>query len=278
MVLEMTAAQLAANYTADGMLACVDVLTPEEAGIYRERLLQFLGEHHGSEAYSMWTYGKSHLVLEWVSEIAHHPRILDQVEQILGPDILLWDSFVPAKPPRSDGHFGWHQDGTFWPIAPLDQTVTVWLALDEVSVENGGMRMLPGSRDLGQIEHEVTYDPKSMLRRGQRALHAIDDALAVEIVLRPGQASLHGHLTLHGSGANQSDRWRLAVGLVFASSNVSPVEGFEASAMLVRGHACGTGFHLESPPKSDLHPEALAQFAWAHDLGKARYADVAPGD
>ena len=272
----MTAAQLAEKYATDGMLAAVNLLSPEEAKAYRERLMQFIAAHHGSKAYSAWTYGKSHLVLEWVSEIARHPHVLDLVEQILGPDLLLWDSFVPAKPPHSDGHFGWHQDGTFWPIAPLDQTVTVWLALDDVSAANGGMRMLPGSRDLGQIVHEVTYDPKSMLRRGQRAIHAIDDARAVEIVLRPGQASLHGHLTLHGSGPNQSDRWRLAVGLVFAASSVSPVEGVEASAMPVRGNAGDTGFHLEVPPQSDLHPQALAQFAWAQDLGKARYADVAP--
>lgn len=271
----MTTSQLSSDYAADGMLAAVDLLSPDEAKVYRENLCQFVADHHDNEAYGAWIYGKSHLVLKWVADIARHPRVLDHVEQILGPNILLWDSFVPTKPPHSDGHFGWHQDGTFWPIAPLEETVAVWLALDDVSPKNGGMRMVPGSWRLGQLDHEVTYDPVSMLRRGQRVTDEIDENKVVDIVLKPGQASFHGHLTLHQSGPNQSDRRRLGVGLNYVSSAVSPTEGQKASALLVRVSAEASRLNLETPPKSDLHPDALAQFAWSQELGKKRYADVA---
>ncbi len=276
MVSNKPRSRLAIDYAADGMLAAVDLLSADEAGFYRDSLRQFVSSYQDREAYGTWTYGKSHLVLEWVAAIARHPRILDHVEQILGPDILVWDSFLPTKPPHSEGHFGWHQDGTFWPIAPLEQSLAVWLALDDVTTRNGGMRMIPGSWRLGQLGHETTYDPKSMLRRGQRVTSAIDEDKAVDIVLKPGQASFHGHLTLHGSGPNRTDRWRLGVGLNYVAATVSPTEGHKASAMLVRGKAGATSFDLETPPPSDLHPDALAQFAWSQELGKKRYADVTP--
>lgn len=270
----MTRSRFQTDYAVDGMVAAVDLLSPSEAKTYRERLCQFVSDHRDNPAYKAWVYGKSHLLLKWVADIARHPRVLDHVEQTLGPDFLLWDSFLPTKEPHTSGHFGWHQDGTFWPIAPLEDTVAIWLALDDVSPGNGGMRMIPGSFRLGQIDHETTYDPKSMLRRGQRVTDVIDEEEAVDIVLKPGQASFHGHLILHGSGPNTSDRPRLGVGMNFVASSVSPVEGFEASAMLVRGSEGTTRFRLETPPKSDLDADALAQFAWANELGKKRYADV----
>ena len=149
------------------------------------------------------------------------------------------------------------------------------LALNDVSPKNGGMRMVRGSWRLGQLEHEVTYRSDSMLRRGQQVTCALDESQTVDIVLKPGQASFHGAYTLHGSGPNKSDHWRLGVGMNFVAATVSPVQQHRASAMLVRGSAGSTRFELETPPQSDLHPDALAHFAWAQELAKTRYADVA---
>ncbi len=239
-----------------------------------KKLTEFINTHSNDPRYDEWTYGKSHLVLKWLNKLARSSSILDHVEAVLGKDILLWNSFIPAKPPHSSGHFGWHQDGTFGPISPLDQTVTVWLALSNVTPTNGGMRMLPGSWQLGQLEHETTYDPESMLRRGQKVLCHVDESRVIESSLRPGEASFHGPFTLHGSGPNNSDQWRLGIGLNFVSATVSPNEGFADTATLVRGKANNSGFILESTPIDDLHEEAIEHYKWCQNLGKKRYQDV----
>ena len=234
-------------FLQDGMVPSLSLLSPDKTKLYREEMVRFVAAYGEHPSYKDWTYFKSHIVLHWVAQIAAEPEVLDAVERVLGPDIQLWNSFLPIKPPKSGGHFGWHQDGTFWDIAPLEETVTVWLALDAVSLTNGGMRMIRGSHRRGQMMHEVTYDPNSMLRRGQRIDGDIDESAAEEVPLSAGQASLHNAMILHGSAANDSADWRYAVGLNYVSGNVKPINGYRDSAWVVRGKRQVLGFEDEQP-------------------------------
>ncbi len=83
------------------------------------------------------------------------PSLLDVVEQIIGPDIVLWASAIFCKPAATGLEVPWHQDGQYWPIRPR-ATVTVWMALDDVGVDNGCMRVIPGSHQLGEFSHELS--------------------------------------------------------------------------------------------------------------------------
>jgi hypothetical protein len=268
------AEDLRAAYERDGMIACLDILSGDEAEQARAVLERFIAGHGEDPRYGDWTYFKSHLVLKWLAELARHPVLLDQVEALIGPDILLWNAFIPAKPPRSQGHFGWHQDATYWPIEPINHVVTFWLALSEVTAENGGMRMIPASHRHGQLPHERTGDGTSMLRRGQRVTGEIDQIKAIETLLRPGQASVHHPLTLHGSGANTSGSWRLGVGFNFVAGDVVPKKGHCDSALLLRGSNEDSGFAPETPPDADLSPAALTGHRAARKRGASRYADT----
>ncbi len=262
------------RFDADGLISEVDLLTASQTNKYRQKLVSFIDRYSDTPTYKEWTYLKSHLLLRWIWELASTPAILDRVEQLLGPDILLWNSFIPTKPPHSKAHFGWHQDATYWPIEPVDQTVNLWLALDHVTPENGCMEMLPGSWQMGQLGHQQTMDPTSMLRRGQQVIEPLDETTARNIILKPGQGAFHGPFTLHRSGANGSDQWRLGVGLNYAAAAVSPKPGYQDSAMLMRGDPGNTRFELETPPLADLDPAAIEQFNHCTQIGQKRYDDV----
>lgn len=262
------------DFDRDGYLTAIDGVSPRKAAAYSQKCSGFVGKYSAHPSYAEWTYGKTEIILRWVAELAAEATLLDVIEELIGPDILLWNAFLPAKPPHSTANFGWHQDATYWPIAPLDQVVTAWIALSPVDQLCGGMQMLRGSHLLGPMTHEATYDKTSMLRRGQRVTAPIDDAQVVNIDLKPGQASIHHTLTLHRSGANESDEWRLGVGFTYVSSNVKPVAGHQDSAILLRGCADGTGFKLTEQPQSDLDQAALDNYARVQQLQSNRYADV----
>ena len=270
----MNPADLRRDFDSDGLLACVDVLSPERAVYYADKYVEFIERYREHPSYPEWTYGKTELLLSWVVELASEKALLDVVEAMLGPDILLWNAFLPAKAPRTHGLFGWHQDATYWPVAPTERIVSAWVALCVVNRSNGAMQMVRGSHRSGPVPHEKTFDAKSMLKRGQQAQVDADNPNIVGIDLAPGQASFHHTLTLHCSGPNESDDWRLGVGFNYAATHVSPLPGHSDSAMLLRGSSGNTGFVLEEPPDADLSPLALSRFADAALRQKARYADA----
>ena len=137
-------------------------------------------------------------------ECATHPDILDMVEQVLGPDLILWGSQVFSKPPGDGMAIPWHQDGQYWPIRPL-RNVTVWVAIDAATVANGCLRVVPGTHRAGLLPHDATDDPDLALNQG---LRDVDEARAYDVELEPGQVSLHDVMLIHGSNANRSGQRR----------------------------------------------------------------------
>ncbi len=163
----------AENYDADGFIMRARLIPEDRIGDFRDKMEEFVRRHGEDPRFGDWCYFKSNIILPWVVDLAIAPGVVGAVKSVLGPDILLWNSFLPIKPPKSEGHFAWHQDATYWHLTPVEEMVTVWLALSDVTPDNGCMRFLPGSHHQGQIAHEMTKGTKSMLRRGQRALARI---------------------------------------------------------------------------------------------------------
>jgi hypothetical protein len=138
-------------------------------------------------------------------ECARHPDILDPVEQILGPDLILWGSQVFSKPAAEGLAIPWHQDGQYWPVRPL-RTATVWIAIDRADVDNGCMRVVPGTHRQGLMDHTTSDDEGLALNQG--LAEPVDEGRVVDVVLEPGQFSLHDAMLVHGSNANRSGRRR----------------------------------------------------------------------
>lgn len=140
-------------------------------------------------------------------EVARHGAVLDMVEQLIGPDLILWITRVLCKP-AGDGHeVPWHQDGQYWPIRPLG-TCSVWIALDAVDRHNGCMRFIPGSHLRESLYRHRVSDRENLVLNQEVVPDEFDESLAVDVELEPGQMSLHDVRMIHGSLANTSERRR----------------------------------------------------------------------
>ena len=171
----------------------------------------------------------------WVRLISD-PRLLDVVEQFLGPDIALFASHYIAKRPRDGQAVLWHQDGSYWPLEPV-RVVTLWLALDRTDPENGCLRVIPRSQGLDLQEMKERSDVDNVLGSGLDD-SAVDESQAVDILLEPGGVEIHHPNLIHGSHANTSERWRrgLTIRYIPTSTRIKSDEPWP-SAFLLRGQA-----------------------------------------
>ncbi|MCW5624647.1 MAG: phytanoyl-CoA dioxygenase family protein [Burkholderiales bacterium] len=202
-----------ARYHRDGLVIPPYRLSPDLLGEMREALDRLLANTRTMAPESLVcphiANGARHPQAEadrWF-EYATHPGILDLVQDILGPDLILWGSQVFCKPAKTGREVPWHQDGEYWPIRPL-ATCSAWIALDDVDPQNGCMRYIPGSHGAGSIH------PHREAMREDRALGfeleptAFDETRSADDCLEAGQFSLHDVFLIHGSLHNRSDRRR----------------------------------------------------------------------
>jgi len=163
-------------------------------------------------------------------DLARDPEIVDLVSGVVGDDVILWGCHVFCKPAGEGYETPWHQDGHYWPIRPL-ANCTVWVALEESTVENGCLRVIPRSH-IGHRLHEHLHEDRTDLTLNQRmAAGSFDEASAVDIELQPGQMSLHDVYMIHGAAANTSRKRRTGVALRYMPSTsvferaLRPVDG-----------------------------------------------------
>ena len=243
------------RFARDGFLFPFRVLDREAAEAARPRVLSLLDERAEDPDLDDHLGYKANLVFQWIDDIVHDPRLLDAVEDLLGPNLLLWSCSVLIKAPRSRGRYTWHQDATYWGMEP-PLGVSAWIALGDVGPENGGLRCLPGLHARGQLAHVNTFADDVMLPRGQEIRGLDEDTLkrAVDMRLGSGEASFHHVFTPHASGPNRSDDYRIGLQAVFIPTSVRHRDGRE-SAMLVRGRDDFGHFESEPRPRAD-HDDA----------------------
>ena len=241
------------QFRRDGFYFPIPVLTAKEVANYRCSLERTEQNHRGEIARILRS--KPHLVLTWANELIRQPRILDAVENILGPNILCWGSTFFIKEARDPAYVSWHQDSTYWGLDSQD-IVTAWIALSDVAVTNGAMQFVKGTHTAGQMPHRDTNDNTNMLSRGQVVEMEIDRSKIVDVPLRAGEMSFHHVRLVHGSTANTSDERRLGFAVRYIPTRVCQVVG-RSSATLVRGEdSCGH-FIPEPAPSVDMDPIAL---------------------
>jgi phytanoyl-CoA hydroxylase len=182
----------------------------------------------------------------WV-RLVSDDRLLDVAEQFVGPDIALFASHYIAKPPYEGQPVLWHQDGSFWPLDPM-QVVTLWLAVDASTPENGCMRVIPRSHTLSLQPLRPRTDVANVLE-SEIDPALVDESQAVEVVLAPGDVSIHDPNLVHGSRANTSPRWRRGLTIRYIPTSTRIVSDEQwPSAFLLRGEAVpGVNRYLPRP-------------------------------
>lgn len=249
----LTEDQVAA-YRRDGYLSPLRAMDPNEMAVLRAQYDTLCAREGG--ALSKRTNQKPHLLVTWLDELVRHPRILDAVEDVIGPNILCWASGFFHKPARHPGFVSWHQDSTYWGLSSPD-VVTAWVAFEASTPISGCMRVIPGTQTSDQVTHKDTFAADNLLSRGQEIQVDVDPKDAVDLVLQPGEFSLHHVRIIHGSEPNNADWARIGFTIRYVPTYVQQIGGRD-SAMLVRGVDEFHNFDPEPRPKADFHPEAVA--------------------
>lgn len=200
---------------------------------------------------------ETHLCLNWVYRMVSHPAVLDAVESVLGPNIIVWATQWFPKVPGEGAYVSWHQDDTYWGLHPPNVT-TAWIALSDSTPENGCMRVVPGTQHKLKLPQRETYAPNNMLSRGQEIAVEVDEAQAVDLVLQPGEMSLHHIGIVHGSGKNTSDHARIGLAVRYTTPDVVQSGAARDITLLVRGKDEYGHFDFVEPPTHDTRPEDSA--------------------
>lgn len=187
-----------------------------------------------------------HLHLRWAHELATQPRILDVVESLLGPELLIWATELFAKHPEDAAvSIGWHRDSPYLGLA-AGEHVTAWVALADSTVENGCMRVLPR-----------TAEQRDATRDGDKPTSAEETSIR-DVILRAGELSLHAGDVMHGSGPNLSKSKRVGFVIRYLTPAARPLAG-HPPVIRARGSAAVEGWSLVEPPVETDTAAAIAR-------------------
>lgn len=182
---------------------CVDELIENNPGVRPEHLVNA----HLTKPNAEGVQGANEIL-----ELTRHPDVLDLVEAVIGPDIILWGCQVFCKPAGDGMEVPWHQDGHYWPIRPL-ANCTVWIAIDDSLVENGCLRVIPKSHTDGVLYDHYSDDRERLTLNQAINPEHLESAKPADVELRAGQMSLHDVHLIHGSGENTSSNRRAGIAI-----------------------------------------------------------------
>src|SRR5687768_7210788 len=252
----LTQAQLA-NYEELGFLYSIPILSPAEVRHYRTQVEQTCAAIGGR----VTRLDGPHLYFRWAWELSTHPRVLDCMEQLIGPNILLKSTRLFYKFGQSASFVGWHQDGI---TERVDQPFVpaIWLGLTEATAENGCLRVVPRSHRLGLVPHADRPNPNNLTTQGLTAQVDIDSPH--DIVMREGEMSLHHPLILHASNPNESAESRVG----FSATYSTPALTASRTAVAwVRGDGPEDCFTIvEQPAERSLEDAIAAYRAGNHQM------------
>ena len=248
---------IAEAFARDGYVFPCGVLNEVEAGEIRADLEA--GEAALAERPSELSLlrGYPAQLLPSFAALIRRSGLIEAVSEILGPDLLVWGSGLFIKEANTPSYVSWHQDLTYWGLDDV-QEVTAWIALSPATTESGCMRFVPGSHKRRLVPHVDTFADDNLLTRGQEIAVDVDDSEAVDVSLRPGQASLyHGHL-FHGSGPNGTGDRRIGAAIRYITPTMKQASGVRPLAVLVSGEDRYGHFKLASPPDDRLRESDFA--------------------
>jgi hypothetical protein len=252
------------QFQRDGFVFPIRVLLPGEAQAYMDRIERY--ESESGEKAADTLRGKAHLKLLSLYELVHHPKILDAVQSVIGPNVLCWNSSMFIKDPHDPAYVAWHQDAYDFETEP-DRVVTAWVALLPSTKENGAMKVIPHShKDLLARHTKTPPGMPTMLRDNLELAVKVDETKAVSFELGQGEMSMHHMYIHHGSPPNASSSRRCGFAIRYVAPEVCPEQGIYA-ATLVRGRDDVGRFAKDPTPVKDMD-QAMTKYVEA--FGKPR--------
>jgi non-haem Fe2+, alpha-ketoglutarate-dependent halogenase len=190
--------------------------------------------------------GQAALVYTWAQELIRHPKILDAVEDVIGPDILAWQSVFFTKDRRRRTTSAGTRTSPTGAFEAEGDVVTAWVALSPSTVQSGCMRVVPGTHRREVVPHADTFSERNMLSRGQEIAVEVDEAHAVDLVLQPGQMSLHHVKIFHGSHQNRAQHRRIGFAIRYLPPHIQV--GADAATLVAARTASAISSWSPRPP------------------------------
>ncbi len=235
----MLSTQQLGHYERDGILFPIRVFSAAEAARFRTELESII--NHCQER-PLRRLDSLHLFFDWAQQLVTHEALLNAIEDLLGGDLLIDGTLVFYKPPQDSSYVSWHQDSVYsgWHLTP---STSAWIALTPSYPANGCMRVIPGSHKQGQVDHVNIRDDSNLVRRGER-IETVDESSAIDVLLQPGEMSLHESTIVHGSNPNSSAEPRIGFIVRFVTNKVA---NRERPLLRVRGQADCSHLTLAKP-------------------------------
>jgi non-heme Fe2+,alpha-ketoglutarate-dependent halogenase len=229
------------QYDRNGIVFPIRVFSVDEVTLFRGAL-ESIADNCGEG--SLKRFDSLHLFFDWAHRLVTHDALLNAVEDVLGGDILIDGTLVFYKPPQDSSYVSWHQDSVYsgWHLTP---STSAWIALTASHRANGCMRVIPGSHKQGLVSHVNIRDDSNLVARGERVETGVDESQAVDVVLQPGEMSLHHSTIIHGSNANTSDEPRIGFIVRFVTNRIT---NRDRPLLRVRGEADCSHLSLAEPP------------------------------
>jgi len=206
--------------------------------------------------------------LPWLDGLIRHQRILDAVEDLIGPDILVFTTTFFIKEAHSPTFAAWHQDSTYFGIEPYEH-VTAWVALSDATEEAGCMEVASSRGQPQQLRHAALGLKDSINGGGQTIVEEFDQRDTVMMAVPAGSFSLHHTLCRHRSAPNRAAHRRVGIGISYIPAHCRITSSVRMLVPLVRGADTGGHFDILRPPEAEFHPAALAR----HEDAYRRYRD-----
>ena len=197
------------QYHDEGFISPVRVISENEALSIKNQLEQV--EADFPDEINAQSRNNLHLSFAFLDALAHNTIIVDAMEDLIGPDIALWASVMFIKEPSSKQYVSWHQDATYMGLDSIDFP-TPWIALSPSNRDTGCMTMISGSHHSEIQIHKDTFAENNILTRGQ-VIPEVDKSKAIDLILEPGEMSIHHGAIIHGSQPNNSDQRRIGFSL-----------------------------------------------------------------
>ena len=244
------------QYQDEGYISPVRVVSKAEALSIKSQLEDM--EAQFPEEVNAESRNNLHLSFEFLDALAHNPIVVDAMEDLIGPDIALWASVMFIKEPSSKHYVSWHQDATYMGMDDVNFP-TPWIALSPSNLETGCMTMISGSHRQEIREHEDTFAEHNILTRGQ-VIAEVDESKGVDLILEPGEMSIHHGAIIHGSKPNKSQQRRIG----FSLQSYMPPEIAQVVGRNIWTHVRGKkrqdsdGLTLDRP-KCNMDPVTVSQ-------------------
>src|SRR5581483_9391306 len=219
-----------AQFRREGYVFPFRAISAAEAAECRARIEAY--ERHAGHDANRTLKIKGNLAFPWLMALGRNPRILDAVEDLIGPNILLFGASIFAKDARDRRYVSWHQDSAYFGLDPHEE-VTAWVGFTESTLEKGCLKVMPRTHRGPDLHHVETHAADNMLAKGQ-SIEGLDEAQAVHMPLAPGEFSLHHERTAHASEPNRGGDRRIGFAFFYIPTHVRSTLG-RRPATLVRG-------------------------------------------